>query len=193
MTIEHLFVECKVVTNIWSKLQNWIQIKLGIPVVFESSKTHVLFGINLKKCNSAINLIILSSKFYIYRIRCQGSTLSFLALQREIESYYKLEKYTLLKTLNLSNFKYKWQVWKGLFDWRFTFIRDIKLLIFSSQHYYLHSHEKIFVFPMPIVCANVCVGVRRVKVFVHVIKKKKKKNRFTCSSVIIEKEKLKET
>ena len=32
-TIEHLFVECKVVTNIWSKLQIWIQIKLGIPVV----------------------------------------------------------------------------------------------------------------------------------------------------------------
>ena len=112
-TIEHLFVECKVVTNIWPKLQNWIQIKLGIQVVL--SKTHILFGIDLKKCNSAINLIILLSKFYLYRIRCQGSTLSFLALQREIESYYKLEIYILLKTLNLSNFKNKWQVWKGLF------------------------------------------------------------------------------
>ena len=62
-TIEHLFVECKRVTNIWSKIQNWIQIKLGIPVVL--SKTHILFGIDLKKCNSAINLIILLSKFYI--------------------------------------------------------------------------------------------------------------------------------
>ena len=113
-TIEHLFVECKVVKNIWSKLQNWIRIELGIPVVL--SKTHILFGIDLKKCNSAINLIILLTKFYIYRIRCQGSTLSFLSLQREIESYYKLEKYILLKTFNLSNFKSKWQVWKGLFD-----------------------------------------------------------------------------
>ena len=74
-TIEHLFVESKVATNIWSKLQNWIQIKLGIPVVL--SKTHILFGIDLKKCNSAINLIILLSKFYTYRITCQGSTVSF--------------------------------------------------------------------------------------------------------------------
>ena len=39
-TIEHLFVECKVVTNILSKLQKWIQIKLGIPVLL--SKTHIL-------------------------------------------------------------------------------------------------------------------------------------------------------
>ena len=158
-TIEHLFVECKVVTNIWFKLQNWIQIKLSIPVVL--SKTHILFGIDLKKCNSTINLIILLSKFYIYRIRCQGSTLSFLALQREIESYYKLEKYILLKTLNLSNFKIKWQVWKGLFDWRVAFdIRDIKLLIFSSQHYYLHLYEKIFVFPMSIICILLLSYVR---------------------------------
>ena len=54
-TIEHLFVECKEVTNIWSRLQNWIQMKLGIPVVL--SKTDILFGIDLKKCNSAIILI----------------------------------------------------------------------------------------------------------------------------------------
>ena len=113
-TIEHLFVECKEVTNIWSKLQNWIQIKLGIPVVL--SKSHILFGIDLKKCNSAINLILLLTKFYIYRTRCQGSTLSFLSLQREIESYYTLEKYILLKSLSWSNFKNKWQMWKGLFE-----------------------------------------------------------------------------
>ena len=29
-TIKHLFVACKVVTNIWSKLQNWIEIKAGL-------------------------------------------------------------------------------------------------------------------------------------------------------------------
>ena len=63
-------------------MQNWIQIKLGIPVVLRS--THILFGIDLEKCNSAINLIILLSKFYIYRIRCQWSTFSFFVLQREI-------------------------------------------------------------------------------------------------------------
>ena len=40
-----------------------IQFKLGIPVVL--SKTHILFGIDLQKCNSAINLIKLLSKFYI--------------------------------------------------------------------------------------------------------------------------------
>ena len=42
-TIEHLFVECKEVTSIWSKLQNRIRIKLGIPVVL--SKTQIVFGL----------------------------------------------------------------------------------------------------------------------------------------------------
>ena len=41
-TFENMFVKCKVVTNIWSKLHKWIQIKLGFTVVL--SKTHFLFG-----------------------------------------------------------------------------------------------------------------------------------------------------
>ena len=68
-----------VVTNIWSKLWNSIQTKLGITVIL--SKAHIRFGIDFKKYNSAINLIILLSKFYIYRIRCWESTLSILALR----------------------------------------------------------------------------------------------------------------
>ena len=77
-TIEHLFAECNEVTKIWSKLQKWVRSKLGIPFVL--NKTHILFGTDLNICNSAINLIILLTKFYIYRTRCQGSSLSFISL-----------------------------------------------------------------------------------------------------------------
>ena len=70
-------------------------------------------GTDLNICNAAINLIILFTKFYIYRTRCQGSSLSFVSLQREMESYYKLEKYILSKNLNLSNLKTNGRCGKG--------------------------------------------------------------------------------
>ena len=75
---------------------------LGIPLAL--SKTHILFDTDLRICNSAINLIVLLTKFYIYKRRCQGSSLSFF-LQREIESYYKLDKYVLLNKFKLFKFQ----------------------------------------------------------------------------------------
>ena len=113
-TINHLLSDCKKVKPIWSQLETWCLQKLGIPITF--NQNHILFGTDLGKINSALNLILILSKFYIYRKRCQNSTLSFIPLQKEIEYYHKLERFILLKDSKYRIYQNKWQVWKGLFN-----------------------------------------------------------------------------
>ena len=112
-TIIHLLVDCRKVKPIWSQLKNWFTQKLNMPINLQ--KHDILFGTDTKKENFALNLIIILTKFYIYRTRCQNSCPVFTPLQKEIEYYFKLEKYILLKNCNHSLYRSKWQVWKSLF------------------------------------------------------------------------------
>jgi len=113
-SIIHLFLECERVKPILIQLQTWITDKLGITATF--NKNNILFGLDLRKCNHAINLILILTKFYIYKKRCQNSYPSFLQLQKEIENYHNLERFIYLKEFNYQQYRSKWQVWKNLFD-----------------------------------------------------------------------------
>jgi len=113
-TIKHLFTECKKVKPILAQLQTWIFQKLDIPIIL--NQKHILFGTDVSKSNHAVNLILILTKFYIYRKRCQNAPPSFTPLQKEIENYYKLERYIFLKDSNYKIYQNKWQFWKALFN-----------------------------------------------------------------------------
>jgi hypothetical protein len=107
-TIQHLLAECKIVKNIWLQLQKWITRKLCIP--FKLNNYHILFGTDIKESNYAANLLIIITKFCIYKKRCQKLYPSFIPLQREIEKYFKLEQFIFLKNQNNEQYENKWQV-----------------------------------------------------------------------------------
>jgi hypothetical protein len=113
-TIKHLFTECEKVKNIWAQLQTWLLQKLGFTVIF--NKNHILFGTELKKTNHAANLILILTKFHIYRRRCQNVPPLFTLLKKEIENYHKLERFIFLKDSNFQLYQSKWQVWSRLFS-----------------------------------------------------------------------------
>ena len=96
--------------NIWLQLQKWITRKLCIP--FKLNNYHILFGTDIKESNYAANLLIIITKFYIYKKRWQKLYPSFKALQREIEKYFKLEQFIFLKNQNNEQYETKWQVWR---------------------------------------------------------------------------------
>ena len=83
-TIQHLLAECHIVTLLWSQLETWILKKIGIP--FKLDKFQILFGTDVKENNNVANLIIILTKFHIYRNRCQNIFPSLTPLQGEIKN-----------------------------------------------------------------------------------------------------------
>lgn len=112
-TLCHLFLQCETVKPIWDQLQTWISDKVGIHV--NLNEQHILFGLDPEKSNHAPNLILILTKIFIYKKRCQNSNLSFFQLQKELENYHNLEKFMYLKDANIRLYNQKWQVWKSLF------------------------------------------------------------------------------
>ena len=59
----HLFVECPISVEFWSKVKNWYASMTGIRI--DLNKLNILFGHNLPKC-PALNIVILVAKHYLF-------------------------------------------------------------------------------------------------------------------------------
>ena len=92
-TLVHLFWSCPFSRNIWNELLTFLKIEDYFPE-FRFSPTNVILGIpNTNKKYTALNLIILKTKYIIYKNRCQNTNININLFQEEIKALYKLEKY----------------------------------------------------------------------------------------------------
>ena len=67
----HLFWHCNITLSIWQSLAVWITESTGI--TFSLSCPTVILGLSDNICNnSAINFIILATKYYIYKCKMEG-------------------------------------------------------------------------------------------------------------------------
>ena len=86
-TIIHLLVECKQSKDIWENFhKTFLNDEAQKPITFEN----VLFNNVCENSNHIINFLVLITKQYIYRCKCQNDKISWNALLAE----YKLIKRT---------------------------------------------------------------------------------------------------
>ena len=67
-TINHLFLNCKIVENFWKDIEDWISAKLWVNIVLSS--VNKLFGFQKKGVGfQFLNSLLLSARFLIYRCK----------------------------------------------------------------------------------------------------------------------------
>ena len=84
-TIEHLFVECHIIKNLWLGIQNILNQKYNFR---KSLSTYdILFGINEQENRTVndVNIIIIQVKFYIWRAKMKKEWPKFHTLKQNLQ------------------------------------------------------------------------------------------------------------
>ena len=95
-SLEHIFWSCPKVIDLWVKINEWIfdSTQIELPLNIEI----VLFGILQKTSKNWIrNLLLLLTKFYIYRTKLCGDPLNIIAVKNYIKENLLIEKYIYFK------------------------------------------------------------------------------------------------
>ena len=109
-TIEHLFWSCDKTNKLWEDLNQWIFENIEIELTLNLSI--VLFGLlDQSNKNYVRNLIILLSKFYIYRTKLSGQAISFSALKNYLKENLLCEKYIFFKNHTAEKANCCWNPW----------------------------------------------------------------------------------
>ena len=112
-SIVHLFWHCNITQSIWQSLAVWITESTGI--TFSLSCPTVILGLSDNICNnSAINFIILATKYYIYKCKMEGCNINFSCLQNYLKHMYNIEKLAL-NIQDKSRHEAEWRDFKNLF------------------------------------------------------------------------------
>ena len=112
-SIVHLFWHCNITQTIWQSLAVWITESTGI--TFSSSCPTVILGLTDNICNnSAINFIILATKYYIYKCKMEGCNINFSCLQNYSKHMYNIEKLAV-NIQDKSRHEAEWRDFKNLF------------------------------------------------------------------------------
>ena len=99
-SISHMFMECKYIQPLWKWLDEII--------VIDNLTIKKLVTNQLEKPKSVVNFIVLVTKQYIYRLRCQGMRPTVNGLQNEIKLMYNIEQIEAIQNVRLSKFKKRW-------------------------------------------------------------------------------------
>ena len=105
-TLEHLFVDCDVVANVWQEvLENLLQ-PFGVTNL---TKSEVILGfITTNQQNSVINHIILETKYFIYVCKLEKCKPLFSRLKKRLKITENIEKQIAIKTNKISKHTHKW-------------------------------------------------------------------------------------
>ena len=114
-TIEHMFLGCHLVSELWHGVSDWIfgktYIELPLNLIL------VLFGImNSHGLNFVKNKILLLTKFYIYRVKLNEGVLNLTGLKNYIKENLNLEKHISLKNFTLEKYTEYWSPWESIFN-----------------------------------------------------------------------------
>ena len=86
-SIQHLFSECVIVSQLWDNVQDWIRNKLGINITI--SKSMKILGYLFHDVNFwPLNFVLLITKKYIFQRSKKGYPLTIFALQLEVKRNY---------------------------------------------------------------------------------------------------------
>ena len=114
-SIHHIFWSCPKVSELWEQLNYWVFDKTQIELPLNSDI--VLFGILQKtERNNTRNLIILLSKYYIYRTKMREERLNIIALKNYLKENLKLEKNIFFKNNCLERANTCWDPWLAILD-----------------------------------------------------------------------------
>ena len=114
-TIYHLFWQCEISRLFWENLERLLVEKTGknISLTYKD----ILFGlIHNTVDTSVLNIIILLSKFHIYKQKMKNLKPSIIALKYDIHNYYKAEEYVYRKNLRYGLFQKRWKDFCNIFE-----------------------------------------------------------------------------
>ena len=114
-TIEHIFWTCPKIIDLWENLNNWIytmtQIELPLNMCI------VLFGIiETNERNYIRNLIILITKYYIYRCKMSCEQVNIFALKNYLKENLTIEKFIFNKNNTLEKVDNCWNPWTRILE-----------------------------------------------------------------------------
>ena len=114
-TLVHLFWNCPISQNIWNQIYSSLNIKDCFPD-FKFTPENVILGLpNKSNKYIALNIIILKTKYIIYRHRCQNNTnINIQSIHSELKSLYQLEKYISKIHDNTSKFDEIWAPFRNV-------------------------------------------------------------------------------
>lgn len=112
----HLFCDCTIVKRLWQQLQEYVHQSLRAPLTQSLcwNNSSIVFNLVHPKPGHAINFIVLITKQYIYRCRCQQQKPIFQQLQYEIENNYDVEYAIAVKNNKLKQHAIKWSAFKDI-------------------------------------------------------------------------------
>lgn len=112
-TIQHLFFDCTVVSNLWKTFESDLKTKCGL-LQTNLLKSDILFG--SLKFDTVLNQILLCVKKYIFRSKTERSIPTLIGLNKTLSYFYKIEKYIAAKEQELDTFNQRWNIYKGLIE-----------------------------------------------------------------------------
>ena len=105
-TLIHLFCSCIYSINFWTSLVYWVKDKIDISLYLDNKV--ILFG-NANNSLKCLNLILLLSRFHIYKMKMNEKLPSFSLFKKDIRKYYILEKYMSVVNGEVQKFRSKWE------------------------------------------------------------------------------------
>ena len=120
-TILHILWECDKVQVLINNLKIIIELK-NIPFC-TITKEAFIFGLHDQKDTSANvnNLILLTVKSYIYRMRCLNQNLSIVGLLKDIKQNFQVQEAILKQNVTNQNILNHWRIWGALLESLNTF------------------------------------------------------------------------
>ena len=104
---QHIFVECDIVTKIWNDIKMWMA---KYNILLEVNTNSILFGcIEFSTNFQMISFIILITKWYIYKSRCENKKPAAMGLKSLLIESEICEKYNAKIQNKMDIHEKKWQ------------------------------------------------------------------------------------
>ena len=105
----HLFWECHKVKTLWENLKSYMELRFKKFNLIFNCATIIFNRVDLTKTSSVINFLVLVTKQFIYRQRCQQKDINFPILKQIIMQIENVEKYIAVKNNRVQRHNAKWQ------------------------------------------------------------------------------------
>ena len=112
-TVMHLLWHCDIAQRIWKEVM--YKITENTKISIQLSTRNILYNRIHKNANGVINFIVLITKHFIFRSKCQNVKPTSENLYKEINLYYMVEKYIASRNDKVRKFKLKWAPVLGVF------------------------------------------------------------------------------
>lgn len=106
-TFKHLFYQCPLILNLWTKLSDYIFNRSGKRITFDIQS--VLLGD--PDMDHVVNLIIILVKKFIFQRSRKDIKICFEMLMSYLQTYYNTER----KLFTTVDFTKRWSPWSCLF------------------------------------------------------------------------------